>query len=107
MSNRVMQTHDDILYHLKKETGYSENVLKLVIDNYWKSASKVLLDPYTDVDKVMLTGLLTFHRYPLKVEKMLTRRLRTVEKYKKHGLKEDQLELLNKKLNEIKIKQTV
>lgn len=107
MSNRVMQTHDDILYHLKKETGCSEQVLKLVLDNYWKSVSKTLLDPFTDVDKVMLTGLLTFHKYPIKVLKMLERKKRTVEKYKTYDKKENQLELINKKINEIKIKQTV
>ena len=55
----------------------------------------------------MLTGLLTFHKYPIKVLKMLERKKRTVEKYKTYDKKENQLELINKKINEIKIKQTV
>jgi hypothetical protein len=107
MSNRLIKTDDDIFYHLRRETGFSDKVLRLVVKEFWNSVIKEMLNPFSDKEKLIMTGFVTFHKSPIRVLKMLYKKKKLTECLKTLKNKEEILNQINKKINEVESTETV
>ena len=73
---------EDVYYNTAKELGVSKDLVKLVVDNFWKTIRGFLSSPLQTKKGILLSGFGSFFINPFTVN----RKLETVKK--KEGSKE-------------------
>lgn len=106
--SRILRNTDDILFYLKKETGFSEKIIKFVIDKYWLSLRELLQDETSDMERFIMTGFISLNKnLYLDAKRIATKLKRLEEKEVKSAIHLEKIEQLKKRLEiyEIQIKQ--
>lgn len=106
--NRILKNTDDIFYYLKKETGYSEKVIKFVIDKYWLSLRELLQDDTSNMERFVMTGFISLNKNLYLDAKRIAVKLKKLEeKETKSAIHLEKIEQLKKRLEiyETQIKQ--
>ena len=97
-----------MIYYLKKETGFSEKIIKYVIDKYWLSLRELLHDETSDMERFIMTGFITLNKnLYIDAKRIIAKLKRLEEKEIKSAIHLEKIEQLKKRLEiyETQIKQ--